>query len=79
MIRVLVADDQALVRGGFRSILETQPDIDVVGEAEDGRDAVELAATLGPRRRADGHPDAAPGRHRRDRGDPRRDQARRRC
>ena len=48
MIRVLVADDQALVRGGFRSILETQPDIDVVGEAEDGREAVELAATTSP-------------------------------
>jgi DNA-binding NarL/FixJ family response regulator len=41
VIRVLVADDQALVRGGFRSILETQPDIVVVGEAEDGQDAVE--------------------------------------
>ena len=47
MIRVLVADDQALVRGGFRSILETQPDIDVVGEAGDGRDAVQQAATSG--------------------------------
>jgi DNA-binding NarL/FixJ family response regulator len=48
MIRVLVADDQALVRGGFRSILETQPDIDVVGEAEDGQDAVEQCATALP-------------------------------
>ena len=48
VIRVLVADDQALVRGGFRSILETQPDIDVVGEAEDGRDAVRQAATSAP-------------------------------
>jgi DNA-binding NarL/FixJ family response regulator len=48
MIRVLVADDQALVRGGFRSILETQPDIDVVGEAEDGHEAVELAAATSP-------------------------------
>ena len=48
MIRVLVADDQALVRGGFRSILETQPDIDVVGEAEDGQDAVEQAAHTRP-------------------------------
>ena len=48
MIRVLVADDQALVRGGFRSILETQPDIEVVGEAEDGRDAVEQAASAPP-------------------------------
>ncbi len=48
MIRVLVADDQALVRGGFRSILETQPDIDVVGEAEDGQHAVEQAALTRP-------------------------------
>jgi DNA-binding NarL/FixJ family response regulator len=48
MIRVLVADDQALVRGGFRSILETQPDICVVGEAEDGQDAVDRAAALTP-------------------------------
>jgi DNA-binding NarL/FixJ family response regulator len=39
MIRV-VADDQALVRGGFRLILQTQPDIEVVGEAADGREAV---------------------------------------
>jgi DNA-binding NarL/FixJ family response regulator len=48
VIRVLVADDQALVRGGFRSILETQSDIDVVGEAADGRDAVEQSATSAP-------------------------------
>jgi DNA-binding NarL/FixJ family response regulator len=45
---VLVADDQALVRGGFRSILETQPDIEVVGEAEDGQDAVEQATSSSP-------------------------------
>jgi DNA-binding NarL/FixJ family response regulator len=43
MIRVLVADDQALVRGGFRMILDAQPDIDVVGEAADGREAIRLA------------------------------------
>jgi DNA-binding NarL/FixJ family response regulator len=48
MIRVLVADDQALVRGGFHSILDTQPDIEVVGEAEDGQHAVELAASTAP-------------------------------
>jgi DNA-binding NarL/FixJ family response regulator len=48
MIRVLIADDQALVRGGFRSILETQHDIDVIGEAEDGQDAVEQAAATSP-------------------------------
>ncbi len=43
MIRVLLADDQALVRGGFRVILESQPDITVVGEAADGAEAIELA------------------------------------
>jgi DNA-binding NarL/FixJ family response regulator len=48
MIRVLIADDQALVRGGFRSILETHADIEVVGEAEDGRQAVDLAASTAP-------------------------------
>jgi DNA-binding NarL/FixJ family response regulator len=48
VIRVLLVDDQALVRGGFRSILEGQPDIDVVGEAEDGAQAVEMARECDP-------------------------------
>jgi DNA-binding NarL/FixJ family response regulator len=48
MIRVVVADDQALVRGGFRLILQTQPDIEVVGEAADGREAVASARELRP-------------------------------
>ena len=39
-IRVLLCDDQALVRGGFRMILEARPDLQVVGEAEDGLQAV---------------------------------------
>ncbi|QSB04452.1 response regulator [Natronoglycomyces albus] len=42
-IRVLIADDQAMVRAGFRSVLESQPDIDVVAEAADGVEAVALA------------------------------------
>jgi len=48
MIRVLLADDQALVRGGFASILAGQPDMEVVGEAADGAEAVELAGTTRP-------------------------------
>jgi DNA-binding NarL/FixJ family response regulator len=48
MIRVLLADDQALVRGGFASILAGQPDMEVVGEAADGAEAVELARTAHP-------------------------------
>jgi DNA-binding NarL/FixJ family response regulator len=44
VIRVLLVDDQALVRSGFRMILDAQPGIDVIGEAENGRHAVELAA-----------------------------------
>lgn len=47
-IRVLLADDHAIVRGGIRALLETQPDIDVVGEAEDGRAAIRMAAELKP-------------------------------
>src|SRR5207253_2461982 len=46
--RVLVVDDQALVRGGFRMILDTRDDLEVVGEAEDGLQAVELTRTLEP-------------------------------
>ena len=47
-IRVLIADDQALVRAGFRAILELQSDLNVVGEAVDGRDAVELTRRRRP-------------------------------
>ncbi|MEV8096591.1 response regulator transcription factor [Kitasatospora sp. NPDC085879] len=48
MIRVLLADDQVLVRAGFRALLDAQADIEVVGEADDGEQAVALAAELRP-------------------------------
>jgi DNA-binding NarL/FixJ family response regulator len=48
MIRVLLADDQSLVRAGFRMILGAEPDIEVVGEAADGREAVALARANAP-------------------------------
>ncbi|MEJ2853557.1 MULTISPECIES: response regulator transcription factor [unclassified Saccharothrix] len=48
MIRVLLVDDQELMRMGFRMVLGAQEDIDVVGEAGDGLDAVHLAASLKP-------------------------------
>ncbi|MBK6856148.1 MAG: response regulator transcription factor [Microthrixaceae bacterium] len=47
-IRVLVADDQDIVRTGLRMILDAQPGIEVVAEAVDGRDALELARSLRP-------------------------------
>jgi DNA-binding NarL/FixJ family response regulator len=46
--RILIADDQALVRGGLRMILDAQPDLEVVGEAIDGRDALRQARELSP-------------------------------
>ena len=48
MIRILLADDQGLVRTGFRMILGAEEDFEVVGEAEDGHRAVEMAADLAP-------------------------------
>lgn len=48
MIRILLADDHALVRQGFRMILEAQPDMQIVGQAGNGREAVDLAAKLRP-------------------------------
>ncbi len=47
-IRVAVVDDQALVRGGFSMILEAEPDLEVVGEAGDGQEALELCARSSP-------------------------------
>ncbi|HUV40477.1 MAG TPA: response regulator transcription factor [Sedimentisphaerales bacterium] len=47
-IRILLVDDHGVIREGLRSLLEKQPDIEVVGEAEDGRKAVELVRELLP-------------------------------
>jgi DNA-binding NarL/FixJ family response regulator len=48
MIRVVIADDQQLIRGGFRSLLESEPDIEVVGEAGTGAEAVTVVAAQRP-------------------------------
>jgi hypothetical protein len=47
-IRVLLAEDQAIVRAGFRALLNAEPDLQVAGEAADGREAVALARELRP-------------------------------
>ena len=47
-IRIVIADDQALVRSGFRLIVDARPDLEVVGEAEDGEQAVALVEELEP-------------------------------
>jgi DNA-binding NarL/FixJ family response regulator len=47
-VRVVVCDDQALVRSGLRMILEAQPDIEVLGEAVDGNEAIALVRDVGP-------------------------------
>jgi DNA-binding NarL/FixJ family response regulator len=48
VIRVLVVDDQPLVRSGFRMVLEERPDLELVGEASDGAQALELVRELDP-------------------------------
>jgi two-component system, NarL family, response regulator NreC len=47
-LRILLADDHIVVRTGLRALLERQPNLEVVGETENGRETVELAASLGP-------------------------------
>jgi DNA-binding NarL/FixJ family response regulator len=48
VIRVLLAEDQAIVRAGFRALLDAEPDLEVAGEAADGQEAVALARRLNP-------------------------------
>jgi DNA-binding NarL/FixJ family response regulator len=48
MIRVVIADDQGMVRAGFRSLLESEPDIEVVGDAADGEQAIAAVRRLRP-------------------------------
>ncbi|AYG02642.1 response regulator [Gryllotalpicola protaetiae] len=48
MIRVVVADDQALIRGGFRSLIDSEPDLEVVGEAGTGRRVLEVVRDARP-------------------------------
>ncbi|HSP38533.1 MAG TPA: response regulator transcription factor, partial [Frankiaceae bacterium] len=48
MIRILIADDQELIRSGLRALLDRQPDLEVVGEAADGHGALALAAAVHP-------------------------------
>ncbi|WP_104091274.1 response regulator transcription factor [Arthrobacter sp. GMC3] len=48
MIRILIADDQALLRAGFRALLNAEPDMEVVGESGTGRETVRLAGSLHP-------------------------------
>ena len=75
-IRVLVADDQALVRAGFRMLLTGEDDIEVVAEAANGLEAVDKAARFAADRRPDGHPDAGARRPRGHAPHPRRRPAR---
>ena len=65
-LRVLIADDQAMVRAGFRIILDAEADMEVVGEAKDGEEALRAARRRATGCRRHGHPHAAP---RRCRGD----------
>ncbi|MGO1611172.1 MAG: response regulator transcription factor, partial [Brevibacterium aurantiacum] len=48
MIRIVIADDQAMVRAGFAALLDAHPDIEVVGQAQDGAECVSLVAELKP-------------------------------
>jgi two-component system response regulator NreC len=61
-IKTLLADDHTIVREGLRALLLADKGIEVVGEAHNGREAVEMTEALKPGRRRHGHRDAAPQR-----------------
>ncbi len=61
MIRVLLVDDQALFCEGLRTLLDLQPDIEVVGETNNVREAIECVARAAPGRGADGYANAGVG------------------
>ena len=65
-VRVGIADDQPLIRTGLRAMIEHADDLELIGEAEDGDQAIDLGAPAPARRRAHGHPHAQTGRHRGD-------------
>ena len=57
-IRLLIVDDHPVVRDGLRGMFSGDPEFEVVGEASDGAEAIELAGRLSPGRDPDGPPDA---------------------
>ena len=61
VIRVVVVDDEALLRGGLVSLVDSAEDLTVVGEASNGAEALDVVAAATPRRRPHGHPDARDG------------------
>lgn len=63
--KVLITDDHGVVRQGLRMYLSRDPDLEVVGEAENGEEALRLARDLAPDRSPHGPPHAGDGRHRR--------------
>ena len=78
-IKVLIVDDHAVLRQALRMLLENQAEVEVVGDAGNGREALEAVEKLAPGRRPDGHGDARPQRPRGDAPDPPPRCPRRRC
>ncbi len=47
-VKLVIADDEAMVRGGLRMLIESEPDLEVVGEAADGHEAIEITRRVRP-------------------------------